>query len=149
MLEERQPPEAAGDAGKIAAGRMAFCTAACSIEKLFPFFCIAGLEIFGLHGASAAGMRIHLGFLIVNKCDDRGHVRVREIKRRHSFVDAPRANHRADFVSVDVFLHKLGTRQVRPGFAAGSIATVAEGTLRGEERLPLLHLFCWRNLLRG
>src|SRR5690242_5513380 len=128
---------------------MAFCAAACAVEILLPFFGVAGLEIFGLHGAPAAGVGIHLGLLIVNECNDGGQVGVREIEGRHAFVDSPRTNYGTDFVSADIFFHEFGTREVRPGFATASISSVAESTLRGEERLSLLHLLRGGSLLRG
>jgi hypothetical protein len=128
---------------------MAIRAAAFSIEILLSFLGVARLEIFGLHGAPTSGVGFHFVFLGVNERHDSCQIGIRKIEWRHSLVDAPRTDYRPDFVSVDVFFHEFGAGQVRPGFAAGSIAPVAERTLRSEKRLSFLHLLRGGSLLLG
>jgi hypothetical protein len=112
-----------------------------AIEILLPFFGVARLEIFLLNAAAPAWLRIGPCLCFVKECKNGGQIRIRKIERRHSFIQASSPDDRANFASADVFFNEFGTRQIRPGFAAGSVASVAEGTLRREEGLTSLHLW--------
>jgi len=87
---------------------MARRAASYAIEILLSFLGVASLEIFLLNAAASAWLRVGLCLHFVEECNNGRQIRIWEIERRHSFIQAPGANNRANLVPADVFFNDFG-----------------------------------------
>src|SRR5690349_8123777 len=114
-----------------------------AVEILLTKLRIAGLQVGNIDRASIALQRIRLHLRVMDEGDDRFDVRIRQVLRRHAFIDTAVPNHRTDLVAANIFSDERRPRQVGPGLPAHRITPMAEAAGRGEEHLPSLHeLWC-------
>src|SRR5262249_40886333 len=120
---------------------MTFRTVSGAIEISTSGFRVARLKVGNIHLPAASAQTFHLGFLVVNKCDNRGERVVVEIEGGPPFAQGSGGHQGSDLVPFKPLRDGGGPRRVGPVFTAGSVATVTEPALRCKTGLPRLHLF--------
>jgi hypothetical protein len=96
-----------------------------------------------LHRASPSTLSFHLCLLRVDERDDSLEVRVVQIDRRHSFIDAAGSDEGTDLVAAHILGDEPGPRQIRTGVGSKRVGGVTKSAPRRKSGLAET------NLIRG